>query len=317
MTWTKRGLIYEPNGRHWWNKSHAQVPTVDVLDGGRWRIYYSSRDTDNRSRVSFVEVEAGHPGHILYEHDSPIMPLGKLGTFDDSGVMPSWIAQHGQLKYLYYTGWTLGGTVPYHNSVGLAVSSDGGLTFERLYKGPLFGLTHREPYFTGTSCVLIEGGIFRNWYMSCTRWEMIDGRAEPMYHLKYAESSDGVHWKRDGRVAIDYKSPAEAGIARASVLKIGSGYQMWYSYRGTGGYRSGTADSYRIGYAESSDGLCWRRLDERAGIDVSIDGWDSRMIEYPYVLVHGDQLFMFYNGNTFGQTGFGYATAGAAWQKES
>ena len=52
---------------------------------------------------------------------------------------------------------------------------------------------------------------------------------------------------------------------------------MWYSYRG---------DAYRIGYAESVDGLEWERKDEEAGIDVSADGWDSEMIEYPCVFEH-------------------------------
>jgi len=73
---------------------------------------------------------------------------------------------------------------------------------------------------------------------------------------------------------------------------------MWYSYRGT---------SYRIGYAESDDGRAWRRQDGLAGIDVSADGWDSEMIEYPFVFLHRGQHFMLYNGNDYGRTGFGLA----------
>jgi hypothetical protein len=33
------------------------------------------------------------------------------------------------------------------------------------------------------------------------------------------------------------------------------------------------------------------------------------MIAYPNVLRYGDERFMFYNGNGFGRTGFGYAVA--------
>ena len=45
----------------------------------------------------------------------------------------------------------------------------------------------------------------------------------------------------------------------------------------------------------------------RVGIDVSSEGWDSEMIEYPHVFEHQGAKYMFYNGNKFGQSGFGYA----------
>ena len=37
---------------------------------------------------------------------------------------------------------------------------------------------------------------------------------------------------------------------------------MWYSYKGA---------NYRIGYAESNDGIDWIRMDELTGIDVSVN----------------------------------------------
>jgi hypothetical protein len=73
---------------------------------------------------------------------------------------------------------------------------------------------------------------------------------------------------------------------------------MWYSYRG---------ESYRIGYAESDDGVRWVRKDGEVGIDVSLDGWDSEMIEYPFVFDHGGRRYMLYNGNSYGMTGIGLA----------
>lgn len=308
MTWTKHGLIYAPIGQYAWNKSHASVPTVDCVNDKVWRVYFASRDSQNRSHTSYIEVEAANPKHILYEHPDPILSLGKIGTFDDCGVMPSWIVTINDEKYLYYIGWNVRNTVPYHNSIGLAVSRDGGKTFRRFSEGPLFGVDAVEPHFTGTSCVLVEDGVWKNWYLSCTKWEVINGRPEPFYHIKYAESLDGIRWKRDGIVAIDFKSPAEAGIVRASVLHEGNLYRMWYSYRNALDYRTDSANSYRIGYAESTDGRRWRRMDETAGIDVSPEGWDSEMIEYPHVIDHDSKKYMFYNGNTFGETGFGYAT---------
>jgi hypothetical protein len=73
---------------------------------------------------------------------------------------------------------------------------------------------------------------------------------------------------------------------------------MWYSYRGK---------RYRIGYAESSDGLHWIRKDNETGIHVSRSGWDSKMIEYPFVFDHQGSRYLLYNGNDYGKTGIGLA----------
>ena len=81
---------------------------------------------------------------------------------------------------------------------------------------------------------------------------------------------------------------------------------MWFCYRGIKDFRDGKG-SYRIGYAWSDDLLDWSREDENSGIDVASEGWDSMMIAYPYVIKTPDKILMFYNGNGFGKTGFGYA----------
>ncbi len=308
MGWIKQGLIYLPKGNYAWNKSHAQVPTVDVVNENVWRIYFGTRNEKNRTSTSFIDVEAGNPKNILYEHDKPILSLGKIGTFDDCGVMPSWILNVGNLKYLYYIGWTVRNTIPYHNSIGLAISSDGGITFKKFSEGPLYSPTYLEPYFTGTSCVMIEDGVWKNWYMSCTKWEVIDGKPEPFYHIKYSESVDGINWKRNGKIAIDYKNKDEGGIVKASVLKENGIYKMWYSYRRSHEYRINKQNSYRIGYAESLDGKHWNRKDEDISIDLSDNGWDSEMLAYPHVIVYKNVKYVFYNGNGFGKSGFGYAT---------
>ena len=305
--WIKKGLIYKPSKQYWWSRSHASVPTVDSTDENVWRIYFGTRDEMNRNRVSYVDVEAGNPANVLYEHDAPVLDLGRLGTFDECGVMPSWILNHDSKKYLYYIGWTVRTTIPYHNSIGLAISTDGGRSFKRFSEGPLFGETYLEPFFTGTSCVLLENGIWKNWYLSSTGWTQVEGRAEPRYHIKYAESKDGINWARQGIVAVDYKSDSEAGIVRASILKENGLYHMWYSYRGGVDYRTNPQASYRIGYAQSKDGISWTRMDDCAGIDVSSEGWDAEMIEYPHVVQHHRTRYMFYNGNKFGESGFGFA----------
>jgi len=307
MKWIKKGLVYVPDGRYQWNQSHAQLPIVDAASKQVWRIYFATRDADNRSNASFVEVEAGCPERILYQHNQTILALGRLGSFDESGIMPVSLVNHDGKKYLFYAGWTRRVTIPYHNSIGLAISNDRGQTFQKVGDGPILDIRPREPYFTGTAQVLIDDGVWKMWYQSCTKWEVRNGHPEPFYHIKYAESADGINWCRTGVVAIDYKDENEGGICSASVLKENCTFRMWYSTRGAEDYRHNRANTYRIGYAESGNGIDWTRKDDEVGIDVSTEGWDSEMLAYPFVLKHGGRTFMFYNGNGFGKSGFGYA----------
>ncbi|WP_027793044.1 glycoside hydrolase family protein [Paraburkholderia acidipaludis] len=309
IRWEKRGLIYTVDKRLPWAGTHAQIPTFAGLRDGALTLLFSSRTPENRSLIAKLQVRADAPGEIVSVEAAPILPLGKPGTFDDCGMMPSSVVEHDGVQYLYYIGWNVRNTVPYHNSVGLAVSEDGSASYRRLYEGPIMDRTAQEPYFCATTCVRIENGVWRNWYLSCTGWEKVDGKEEPRYHLKYAESRDGIHWERHGTIAIDYASADEGAIARASVYKDGHTYRMWYCYRGHAGYRENLANSYRIGYAESSDGIAWQRLDDRAGIEVGATGWDSFMLAYPEVVEAGGRLLLFYNGNGFGASGFGYAEA--------
>jgi len=303
--WRKKGKIFNVSSQFNWNQSHAQVPIVDVLED-RLRIYYATRNQDNKSNVSFVEVEKNDPTKIIYEHLMPLFDFGRLGTFDDSGIMPTSIINVGSKKYLYYIGWTTRGTVPYQNAIGLAISEDGGLTFNRLSEGPIISINHVEPYFSGTSFVIFDDDIYKMWYLSCTEWIKTQTKVEPIYNIKYAESQDGINWNQTGTVAIEL-SPDEGGLVSAAVIKRDGTYQMWFGKRKKEDYRENTENTYRIGYAESTDGINWVRKDDFSGIDLSEEGWDSQMISYPYVAKVNHDFLMFYNGNGFGRSGFGYA----------
>jgi|KBSMisStandDraft_5_1062788.scaffolds.fasta_scaffold18153_3 hypothetical protein len=287
---------------------HACVPVADKINGEVLRIYFGPRDIEGRTTTTFIDVEADNPSRIRYVHDRPVLGLGKLGTFDDSGAMPSCIVNHGGRKFLYYIGWNRGVTVPYRNSIGLAVSDDGGESFERVVEGPVLDRTATEPYFCASPFALYdeEAAKWKLWYASSTGWTVVNGHPEPLYQVKYAESADGVSWLRRNTVCLEYAFEGEAN-ARPCVLKENGRYRMWYCYRGSVDYRTDKAQSYRIGYAESADGILWERRDSEVGIERSDEGWDSVMMEYPWVYEHRGRKFMLYNGNGFGETGFGYA----------
>lgn len=308
MKWFKKGLIYCPDGKYKFDKKcYASLPTVYKFSQDILRIYFASRNINNKTNISYIEVASNDPKKILYIHDKATLEPGKMGMFDDCGVMPSHIIDVDNEVWMYYLGWNVRNTISYHNSIGLAISKDGGITFEKFSEGPLFDRNYLEPYYSAVPYILRENGIWKMWYLSNTKWVEFNGKSEPYYHIKYAESKNGIDWKREGKVAIDFKNSNECGIVRACVLKDNTIYKMWYSHRNLQNYRNDKDNSYRIGYAESFNGIDWIRKDEEVGIDVSKNGWDSEMIEYPFVFDHKEDRYMVYNGNTFGQTGFGYA----------
>lgn len=306
MHWKKQGLIFKTDHHYDWMVSHATLPVPDALNDQHLRIYFGVRDGQGRSLTTYIDVLMDNLQQVYYIHDKPILPLGKLGTFDDNGIMPSWLVNYNQDKYLYYIGWNPQVTVSYRLSIGLAISKDGGMSFEKYSEGPICDRDLNEIYFNTAPCVLVDGGIWRMWYISCTGWQIINQHPEPSYHVKYAESSDGIHWRRTGHVCIDYDEFTKA-IGRPCVFFDAGIYKMFYSYRSTDSYRTDPAQSYRLGYAESTDGISWVRKDNEAGITPSRDGWDSEMIEYCQIGRYNGKTYLFYNGNGFGKSGFGYA----------
>ena len=138
------------------------------------------------------------------------------------------------------------------------------------------------------------------WYGSNLQWGK--DQSQMKHVIKYAESSNGLVWKRNYDVDVGLVHKNEYALSKPIVIKEKGLYRMWYSYRG-----NGLVETYRIGYAESNDGRSWTRKDDLVGIDVSESGWDSEMICYPFIFDHKGKRYMLYNGNGYGKTGFGLA----------
>ena len=262
MKWKKLGLIFSVNSNYDWMDSHASVPIAEFTEDDIFKIYFSCRNKNNESSIGYVIIDLNNPQNILTISKEPVLSKGELGTFDDSGTMGCCILNKGSKQYLYYIGWNLGVTVPFRNSIGLAISKNNGMTYQRAYNGPIIDRTKDEPHFTASNCVIEDNGIYKIWYLSCTGWMDVDGKKVHNYHIKYAESYDGINWKRDGIVAIDYKDEYEYALSVPRVIKENGVYKMWFSSRGTK-----YIPTYRIRYAESNDGIKWIRKDEEVGID--------------------------------------------------
>lgn len=304
MRWFKKGRIFNVSKNFGWMNSHAQIPTVLVLDD-RLRIYFATRPRPKESLTSFIDVDIQDPSKVLYIHDKPILELGRPGMFDEHGIMPSCVCREQDQVWLYYGGWSRRTSIPYSNWTGLAVSEDGGNTFRKAYPGPIIDRTPQETLSATAAFVLKMQDKWHMWYASGIDWIEVAGKHEEHYVIKHGQSSDGITWLRDGRKLLPSRRKYEP-VHRPSVIELNGSYHMWFCHRGIEDFRDGTS-SYRIGYAHSRDLRQWERRDDLAGIEPSEEGWDSKMIAYPYVVRTSDCVLLFYNGNGFGTSGFGYA----------
>lgn len=299
MRWSKRGHIYAPDGTRPWARGYASFPTVDVL-GDALRVYFTALDDERFGRTGYVDLDADDPTRVLHESPDPVLDLGEPGSFDDSGANAISVVGDGPRKHLYYQGWQRTERVPFLVFTGLA--TDDGRGFEKRSRTPILDRIEGDRYLRGGPFVARHEGAFRMWYASARRWVRDAHGLHYDVVIRHAVSQDGVRWEADERPCVVPDPPDEYAVGRPSVLIEDGAYRMWYSVRSF-------SRPYRIGYAESSDGVRWERRDAEVGIERSAAGWDSEMICYPQVVRVRDRLLMFYNGNRHGSTGFGYAEA--------
>lgn len=271
------------------------VPTPHMLGDGLIRVYFSGRDDFNCSNIGFAVLDLNENGKILEYSTAPILTCGELGCFDDNGVSPSCVIEIDGKLHLYYIGWNPGSTVRVHLFGGLAISDDDGNTFQRWSRAPIIERCSTDPFLNTAPWVVRVEDEYRMYYVSGCGWIHKD---LPRYNIKLARSRDGKVWQRDGHICIDFMNDSENALARPYVIFENGVWKMWFAHKG---------DTYRLGYAESLDGLMWERRDHLAGISVNFSGFDSDMIEYATVVKHAGRRFMFYNGNNYGVDGIGMA----------
>jgi len=273
--WVKKGIIF--------NSEWAQLPVVDVYHD-YYKIYYSTRDEDGRSRPGAICVSKDL--QKLLSHETIPLSLGQPGTFDSYGVMPSSIytREEDGWKFMYYVGWSKRIDVPYWNSMGLAMSTNGGITWTKCSKGPYLSSNPLEHGFIGT--VELNTSNINEIYYSSAYWEKFDNKWEPIYDIKI--SRNGLV----GETILPLKEN-EGGIAAFRPLKD----KFYYSKRNKLDYRTNPQNSYKI--------YSWDPKTNQETLELS-PSEDEIMCAYPYIIEEKDKYIMFYNSD-FGKSGIRYA----------
>lgn len=299
MRWIKKGLILPPHPELYWMSHGAGPSFARVRENNQLEIFVTGRDENNRSRIGRVLYSLESESVIKIDSE-PLFELGELGTFDFNGTSYPWLAETDEGTRLYYTGWTKGYHVSFINDLGLVLQKNNSGEFKRVSRAPLIPRTNEEPFGVGSVCVLKDDTNWKMWYTCFKQWGSETEPDKHFYHIKYAESQDGLNWNRPNIVSVDFdENSGEYVTGKPCVIKYKGKYLMWFSYRG---------EAYKIGLAVSEDGKVFKRMDDSVGIAASTEGWDSEMICYGQIFFHNNELKMIYNGNGYGRSGLGLAT---------
>jgi hypothetical protein len=299
FNWEKKGIIFDGSLVPFKDfKSRTMLPKATYLKKNITRIFYSFINNQNNANCSFFDFDI-KKFKISNISKNKTLKLGKPGLFDDSGTLISAITHQKNKFYLFYNGYKQTIVTPYSLNVGLATSSNA-YRFNKVSLSPVLERNKNDPYFITGPYILYDNAKFHCWYTSGMEWKNFGGKFESQYCIKYATSKNCIDWNYSNKICLSKKNQA---IAAPSIFKFGNMYHMVFCYRSLKNFRNGSG-SYKIGYAYSKNKTDWIRNDKYLKYpEVKNDEWNSNMQCYPNIIVNGNKVLMFHNGNGFGETG--------------
>lgn len=302
MRWIKKGLVKIPNIGSW-ATSHAMVPFPFQLNEKVIRIFSTFQDKQGIGRPGYLDVLVDNPFEVINYSHNPLLDIGAGGCFDDNGLILCSVIKHpNNSLFMYYAGFEISNKIRYRLLTGLAISKDEGNSFERFSSVPILERSSKEMFIRGGPFVIYSDNKFKLWYVAGSDWIDLNGIKSPKYDIRYLESLDGYTWAKNGEVVLSLTKEDEYAFGRPAILKRENDiYRMFYSIR-----RRSLA-AYRMGYAESNDGKKWVRKDEELNLNPTLESFDSEAIMYGCPFEINGELYLFYNGNNFGEKGFAIA----------
>ncbi len=300
ILWKKLGLIYNPydeKNRHEKLITHSSNPVALKLEGSIYRIFYSGRDSQNRSSVGGFDYDI-RKLKIVQDYKKPFLIHGSQNSFFADGISIGCYYENKNSKYILFMGWQNPKKSHWRGDIG-RIKVDQNFKLEIDSNLPLLATDNNfDKISLSYPWVSIHNKVFHMFYGSTLNWK--EKNNEMVHVINRAESFDGNKWIRKG-LEIPYKINEYQAFSRPSHSFLeDNSERIWFSYR------SGQGEKYRIGYAEKNHEK-WNVNNKMAGINISASGWDSEMIEYPFVFNHEGINYMLYNGNGFGKTGIGLA----------
>jgi|SRR5687767_14930726 len=145
------------------------------------------------------------------------------------------------------------------------------------------------------------GGEYLNLYSG------YDGKS---WHTGLATSSDGLVWRKQGRVLSPGANTWEGGYIAANGAALIDAGEILYWYQ--------AGDPPRIGLARSRDGRSWRKHSNPVLRGGPRGSWDERAVADPYAFRAGDWFYLAYLGEDRARRqrlGIARSRDGVQWEK--
>jgi hypothetical protein len=296
--WDKLGIIYslDNSTKNKFLLTHSSNPTAVEIGDGLFRVFFSARDAQNRSSVSAFDFDM-ESFHVVNDFKKPLFQFDPNSSFFPDGISCSSVYKVENTEYLTFMGWINKKNEHWRGLIGrVQLSSE----FEILHESSeiLLNLNEIDKVSLSYPYIFFEDGLYKMYYGSTIEWHYKN--SEMLHVINYAESKNGHNFNAKG-IAFPYIEGVAQAFSRPTILVKNDIKHAWFSYRG------GNGDKYKIGYAISKERDVWdMKLNENT-IFTSNEGWDSEMVEYPFVFEYKKEIYMLYNGNEYGKTGIGLA----------
>jgi hypothetical protein len=263
------------------------------LNNSQLRIFFNSRDSENRSSIYSIDffdgklepdydsVRLQHLHGVKDSYFSDGISIGQLFTFDGE-------------RRLSIMGWKNYRNKHWEGRVGfISLGKNGNLM--QLNSEPWMDLDAEDPISLSYPAIYSHNDSFKIWYGSTIQWDT--GNGEMLHILKEATMTKNGAVIKSGN-KIPYVLGTAQAFSRPAIVAIGKNHLMAYSFRGEG-------TKYRIGFMVLEDTNSASHLGGIPPLLTTKNEWESDMVEYPSFFSFKNQLFMLYNGNSFGKTGIG------------
>ena len=281
-------------------RKHPANPIYGDRETGTLFDVYVTKQTAGSLRMDFswrmndtLAVAFSNDGVHWTAPRTTLRPESAAGWEDM--VNRNCVIKTGDTYKMWYTGQAHGSS-----HIGYAESEDG-LTFRRVRGRPVLSPEHPwEGASVMNPCVLYENGVYRMWYSA--------GETYEPNVLCYAESADGLTWKKYAGNPVFEKNPAEEyeqdRIGGCQILPHGElGYLLFYI-----GYRD--VDTACICAAYSKDGVTgFHRCRLNPLVAPTPGAWDADACYKPSALYDREKEAwrVWYNGRAGGTEYIGLA----------
>ena len=287
-----------------------------VVHGDEYFLFYAGADASDGRRICLATCPIDRV--TAWKRHGPLFDRGGPGSFDETWCVLPCVHKFGEKWHMYYSGRSAdkGVGLQGFRGIGLAISDDlrtwKKYSDEPVLLGDGFDDYRNNKGIAGGGPIIevpSSGGRtrYRMHYTLAIGRPSADLLADQAKLAVIAESDDGVTWN-DRKIILRPRLDAKyenAAVIALNPWKTPTGWRAIYASIGT------QFGAYSICEAASDDGVDWYRgkPGENLAIAPTGNGWESKMVEYPHVVVEANKLRLFYCGNGYGATGIGTAVA--------